>query len=71
MRAWFSLHGEVIFRTGTGMQKIQDLFTNFLFSDEKVGVWGVISAHRIIGPVIYTVNAARYVNNTPCHFFST
>jgi hypothetical protein len=47
------------------MQKIQDLFMNFLFLTKKIGVWCAISARRITGPIFYdnTVNAAMYKNN--------
>jgi hypothetical protein len=40
--------------------------------DERIGVWCVICAHRIIGPIFYedTVNAARYMNNILSPFFT-
>jgi hypothetical protein len=43
-----------------------------LVYDEKVGVWSVINAHRIIGSILYvsTVNAVRYVNDILHSFFA-
>jgi hypothetical protein len=40
--------------------------------DEGIGVWCVISAHRITKPIFYnnTVNATRYVNNILSPFFA-
>jgi hypothetical protein len=39
---------------------------------EKIGVWCVINAHRMIRPIFYdnTVNAARYVNHHLSPFFA-
>jgi hypothetical protein len=49
------------------MQKIQDLFMNFLFIMKKLGVWCAIHAYRIIGPIFYddTDNAARCMRDIP------
>jgi hypothetical protein len=39
--------------------------------DEDTGVWCVIKACRITGPIFYdnTVNAVRHVNNIPDQLF--
>jgi hypothetical protein len=48
------------------------LIHRLLLCDEKVGVWCVISAHRVIGPMFYdnVLSAARYVNNVLHPFFA-
>jgi hypothetical protein len=51
--------------------KIVKTYHECSLHDEKVGVWYVISACRIIGHIFYddTVNAARYMNNILSPFF--
>jgi hypothetical protein len=70
---WFSLCGEMNSQN-SWYWSAENLrcFHKLPLHDEKIGVWSVICARRIIRPIFYndTVNASRYMNNILRPFFT-
>jgi hypothetical protein len=71
-KPWFSLCGEVNSQNNQFWSaENPGLIHELPLHGEKTGVWCVMSAPRLIGPIFYnnTVNAVRYTNNFLHPFF--